>query len=119
MSTDGTRVTCLGLLLATAALITVLPASAQSLPLRRAIPEPLPGGCPAVADVSAQTTTPPEEAVREAARLATEASNAAILGDLASARNLLERAASLDPQEPSIAFRFGRTLEGLGEAEAA
>lgn len=93
------------------------PAFAQSLPLRRDVPAPTPAGCPEVATFALPAISSADR--QEAARLATEASNAAILGDHGAARDLLARAASRDPTAPHIAFRFGRTLEELGEAQQA
>lgn len=121
MSPDRTRVAWIvTLAIGASVLVTRMPAAAQTLPLLRDVPDAVPGSCPAPdADAASANATISPEALQEAARLATEASNAAILGNLASAKNLLERAALLDPQDASIAFRFGRTLEELGDAEAA
>jgi tetratricopeptide (TPR) repeat protein len=135
MSPDWTRACCSRLLLGlTAVLACALPAAAQSagttrqadaerasaasrLPFLRDIPAPVPGGCPADPAEPEMNVSP--ENRQEAARLATEASNAAILGDLTSARELLTRAATLDPADPNIAFRRARTLEELGEVRTA
>jgi len=91
--------------------------SAAHLPLLRHLPDPVPGSCPAA---PAPTNDAADSTSRaEAERLATEASNAAILGDLAAARDLLARAASLDPQSAAIAFRLARTHDDLGASEPA
>lgn len=87
------------------------------LPLLRHLPAAVPGGCPSVTSPDAQATDAADRA--EAERLATEASNAAILGDLAAARDLLAQAAALDPTSPAVAFRLGRTFEDLGDREPA
>ena len=91
--------------------------AASGLPFLRDIPAPVPGGCPV--DVAEPVLNVSPENRQEAARLATEASNAAILGDLTSARDLLARAATLDPLDPNVAFRRARTLEELGDVSAA
>ena len=135
MSPDWTRACCSRLLLGlTAVLACALPAASQStgtpdqagaeragvgsgLPFLRDIPAPVPGSCPADPTDPALSVSP--ENRQESARLATEASNAAILGDLTSARDLLARAATLDPSDPNVAFRRARTLEELGETRAA
>jgi tetratricopeptide (TPR) repeat protein len=135
MSRDWTHACCARLLLGlTAVLACALPATAQStgttgqadaeragaesrLPFLRDIPAPVPGGCSA--DPAEPEINVSPENRQEAARLATEASNAAILGDLNSARDLLARAATLDPSDPNVAFRRARTLEALGAVREA
>lgn len=92
--------------------------SSAQLPLLRQVPDAVPVGCTA-AGATLDAATTDAEARAEAERLATEASNAAILGDLVAAKDLLWRAASLEPSSPAIAFRLARTLEDLGENETA
>src|SRR5690606_22397378 len=84
------------------------------LPLIRDLPDAVPGSCPAV-PATADTPVPDETERAEAERLGTEASNAAILGDLATARDLLARVAALDPWSPTLVFRLARTHEDLSE----
>lgn len=56
---------------------------------------------------------------QQAERLAAEATQAALLGDNATALALLQRAADLDPSSTDIAYRLGRTYQELGRfAEA-
>lgn len=90
------------------------PATAQELFLKRALP---PGAQPPCAVAGVPEAPPPaadEEARSEAGRLAAEASQAAILGDRARARELLEEAAALDPTSPGVAYRLARVLEDSG-----
>jgi tetratricopeptide (TPR) repeat protein len=55
----------------------------------------------------------------QAYQLGATARQTVVLGDLARARELLERAVSLDPGSAGLAYQFGRVLEDLGEARAA
>jgi len=63
--------------------------------------------------------TPSESDRQEAERLASEANQAAILGDRDGAMALLQEAAELDPGSSAIAYRLARILEDAGEADAA
>ncbi|HEX6132625.1 MAG TPA: hypothetical protein VFZ24_01505 [Longimicrobiales bacterium] len=92
------------------------PARAQELDLRRDVPAPTVRGCSTVTAVPHDGTAQDE---REAARLVASAREAALLGDAAAARDLLQRAARTDTSAANIAFLFGRTLEELGVVEDA
>ena len=91
------------------------PLAAQEVPLRRDIPAPQPRECPFGV---APSPADPADA-EEAGRLATAATRAAILGEHVEARDLLARAIVLDPASETVAFRYARTLEELGELEPA
>jgi tetratricopeptide (TPR) repeat protein len=57
----------------------------------------------------------PNDAERtQAMELASEASQAEILGNAARARDLLARATDLDGRDSDLAYRYGRALEDLG-----
>jgi tetratricopeptide (TPR) repeat protein len=90
-------------------------ASAQTLELRRDRPEIAWAGCPQMA----RPANVAQQRRDEAARLATAATESAILGDNAAARDLLARAAATDPTAPSHAYRLGRALEELGRTDEA
>jgi hypothetical protein len=92
--------------------------AAQEVALRRSIPPASPGGCPAGTPPSADRTATAVD-TQEAARLTTAASHAAILGDHDAARELLVRASRLDAGAENVAYLLARTLEELGEVEAA
>jgi len=91
------------------------PAVAQQLPLRRDYPGSGPYLCPAVPDAPVPTM----EALEQASQLGSAASQADILGDLDRARELLARAAEVDPSSAPLAYRYGRVLEDLGERHGA
>jgi tetratricopeptide (TPR) repeat protein len=90
------------------------PLAAQGLAPKRPPPEDA-RGCPAVAAPGA--TSPARRDSAEA--LVAEASEAAILGDDGSARDLFRRAAALDPTDASVAYRLARLHEDLGDRAAA
>lgn len=91
------------------------PVFAQELPLRRDYPGSGPYLCPAVPDAP----VPSMEALEQASQLSSAASQADILGDLDRARELLARAAEVDPSSAPLAYRYGRVLEDLGERRGA
>lgn len=97
--------------------VTAVRSSAQELSLRRDVPAPAPREC-APSGAGAAASARPEDA-QEASRLAASAREASLLGDLRTARDLLGRAARLDPASENIAFLHARTLEELGEVELA
>ena len=88
---------------------------AQELPLKRQIPGADVSVCPSMQPGS--EPSPDDRA--EAARLGSSAGEALILGDREGARGFLERATTLDPGSPSLAYDHGRILEGLGDRRAA
>ncbi len=92
--------------------------SGQGIELRRQVPPPEPRDCPAEYLEHSVPAVGDADA-REAARLTTAATHAAILGDHDQARQLLARAAELDPSAENVAFLLARTLEELGEVERA
>jgi tetratricopeptide (TPR) repeat protein len=94
-----------------AALLVLFPAllSAQELHLKRALPKTAWPGCPVVG----KPAPVPDPQRADAERLATAATEASILGDNASALDLLARAAAVDPYSDKIAYRLARTLEAL------
>lgn len=88
---------------------------AQELPLKREIPGADPFTCP----VLPEGVSSSGEESEEAARLGSTAGQAVILGERERARDLLARAAQLDPGAPDLAYQYGRVLDELGEADAA
>ena len=91
----------------------------QDLILRRDLP-PLPvNACEARGYVFAAGPAPVSEVALDAEGLASEASQAAILGEYQRARDLLAEAAETDPTSSTISYSFGRLLEGGGELEPA
>jgi tetratricopeptide (TPR) repeat protein len=96
---------------AAVAILLLLPAGAraQQLALQRDVPPLAWAGCPAtaLADVVAETDR------AEAARLAAEATQAALLGDDAAAQRLLALAVARDPASPDLAFRLALAFEQL------
>jgi len=88
------------------------PVRAQELPLKRALPDPDPGGCFGAPAFDAEL--PSTSDVQEAARLAQAATQAAVLGDRERALDFLVRAADLDPTDEGIAYEQARTFEDLG-----
>jgi tetratricopeptide (TPR) repeat protein len=87
----------------------------QQLSLKRSIPGSTPYDCPPVG----APANPAAEEREQATQLASTAAQAVILGDLARARGLLDRAAQLDPSSADVAYRHARVLEELGERKAA
>jgi tetratricopeptide (TPR) repeat protein len=96
-------------------LVFASPVGAQDL--KREIPAPRPGGCPVQETVTSREADPEER--QQAARLVAAGRNAAVLGDHESSRDLLGRAARLDPTSENIAFLLARSLEEMGELDAA
>lgn len=72
-------------------------------------------GCPAPTAIP----LPSVQQRSAAARLISEANQAAILGDDHAALDLFRRAAALDPTDASVAYRIGRLHEELGEPREA
>lgn len=114
------------------ALLLVLPllvpprgTGAQELTLKREVPGVRWEGCAADAArgrPGADDDAREEEAsaVRvESQKLAAAATQASILGDHASALELLERAVALDPGSGAVAYRLARTLEDLARTDEA
>jgi tetratricopeptide (TPR) repeat protein len=90
-------------------------AQAQRLELRRDQPEVAWAGCPAPG-------APPRVTAQrrdEAARLAAQATEAAILGNSTEAQSLLARATQMDPTSAPHAYRHGRSLEDQGRPAEA
>jgi tetratricopeptide (TPR) repeat protein len=87
------------------------PAGGQELPLKRDLPGSGPYICP---EIEMPEETGPEERA-QARRLASDASQAMILGDMERARDLLARATEVDPASPDLAYQLGRILEDLGD----
>lgn len=116
MSTGRTfRAVRAGSLILGLAVLSHMPLAAQGIQLRQEVPPLEPRECPA----GMPGPPVPSADAEEAARLATAATHAAILGDHGEARDLLARAAALDPAAENVAFLFARTLDELGELELA
>lgn len=102
--------------------LTVLPglfatgAAAQQLELKRELPAIAWSGCPVVMTAAA---VPSDSARAEAEQLVVAATEASILGDNATALELLGRASALDAASAPIAYRHARTLEELERTDAA
>jgi tetratricopeptide (TPR) repeat protein len=87
------------------------------LPIRtEALAHPL-AECPAWDPGAIERPTP--EALDEARALAAAATEAALLGDLAGQRNLLQAASELDPFSQDYAYDRARAHEALAETEEA
>lgn len=88
----------------------------QREPLKRGQPPTSSSmSCPSTADPG----SPTDEQRREARDLAQRALEAALLGDSATARDELLRAAALDPTDADLAYRLGRAHESVrASAEA-
>ncbi len=93
------------------------PLVGQELTLKRTLPDPSPGGCAVLPTFA--PASPPDADGQEADRLASAASQAAILGDREGALDFLERAADLDPTDDGIAYELARTYEALGRTTDA
>jgi tetratricopeptide (TPR) repeat protein len=94
----------------------VHPIAAQELALKRSLPPAI----PAICDEEVGNPLPPlPGAAVEAERLRSSAQQAALLGEPAQARALLERAISLDPTAAQLAYHHARILEALGQSTAA
>ena len=85
------------------------PLVAQELPLERDYPGTGPYVCPA----PVEPVVPVDEQRVRATQLTSDALEASILGDLETARELLEQASVADPTSPEVAYRHGRALEDL------
>lgn len=91
------------------------PLAAQVLAPKRPPPAESPRACPDL-----PPPQQPSAQQRESSeRLVANASQAALLGDDATARDLFRRAAELDPTDASLAYRLARLHEDLGERAAA
>ncbi len=99
-----------------ASLLASSAANAQNLPLKRALPEQA-SPCPVEPAFRLDPPSPDDRA--EAERLGRAAGTVLIVGDLQGARENLERAVRRDPTNAEIAYTLGRTLEDLGERDAA
>lgn len=91
------------------------PLAGQNLPLVRDYPGSGRYQCPAPGNPA----PPPEEDLRRAAQLASDANQAMNLGDFERAQAVLSQATELDPTSADFAYRHARTLEDLGDAENA
>ncbi|MBT8398575.1 MAG: hypothetical protein HKO53_11360 [Gemmatimonadetes bacterium] len=87
----------------------------QELPLKRDLPGTDSIACPEV--IPGRDPSPEE--INQANILGSDAGNENILGNKDRARDLLERAAELDPTSAALAYQYGRILEDLGEVESA
>jgi tetratricopeptide (TPR) repeat protein len=102
------------------ALLLVLPlasagaAEAQQLELKRDVPYVAWTGCPIASPSSSNGGNPDE-----AARLAGEATRAALLGNEEEAHRSLLRAAVLDPSSAELAYRLAMSSEQLGRPREA
>jgi Flp pilus assembly protein TadD/TM2 domain-containing membrane protein YozV len=95
----------------------VSPTEAQEppdLPLKVQVPGEASPCSPAGAPLE---PTPNQRA--QASQIGSSASQALLLGDRERARDLLREATQLDPTSADLAYRYGRSLEELGETEAA
>src|SRR5690606_8391794 len=93
-------------------------AEAQEPELRRDVPAPVARECSMIAPNRADSPGVAQDA-DESARLVTAAREAALLGDLRRASELLERAARLDTSASNVAVLRARSLEELGSADEA
>lgn len=89
-------------------------APAQQLALKRAVPTVV-AGCPVLPSPAAASA----ERRSEAAGLAAEGNQAALLGDNREAATLLRRAAELNPADADVAYRLARAYEELEDPDAA
>lgn len=103
-----------GLLAVSALGVTLSSLEAQEL--KRELP---PGPCVSRDLLVVSSVTPSEADRQEAIRLSSEANQAAILGDVPRAIELLQGAAESDPLSSGVAYRLARALEDAGQAEAA
>ena len=104
----------LTLCLAGSFLLGAAPGLAQELVVKRTIPGEVRQSCPPFAPPLQPSSDQREAASREFAA----GTQAAIIGDLAAAREQFQRAADLDPTNPGFAYQLGRTLEDLGDPES-
>lgn len=88
--------------------------------------EPVPDSVPAasasylaICGTPSTLASPSSEQVLEARRLFAAASQASILGDRATALNLMRDALTLDPTSTSTVYRLGRLLEDAGDEDQA
>lgn len=104
----------------TVLVLTLVPRSiaAQSLVLKRELPAIAWGGC---SDPAPQPDAGsiPQTRRDQAARLAADAGEAAILGDNAAAADRLRQAATLDPASATLSYRLARALEELKRSDEA
>ena len=109
------RPVCLGLMALACGLVDGAHVAAQELSFLRDHPG---AGSARCQDIDSPPT-PSAEARAQAAELASTSDQALILGDLARAKALLERAVEIDPASADLAYRRARVLEDLGETPAA
>ncbi|MDX1744368.1 MAG: tetratricopeptide repeat protein [Halobacteriales archaeon] len=76
-----------------------------------------PGSAPLVCPTQGEVPEPSPQDQAQAARLASEADAAVVLGDYERARELLSRASELDPTVAEVAYSHARVLETLGRTE--
>ena len=95
--------------------VPVVPVHAQELALKREIPGGADFSCPPF-DPAFE---PNEEQATGARRLASDADQALILGDLERAADLLIRATEMDPGSPGLRYNLARVLEDVGSEEEA
>jgi tetratricopeptide (TPR) repeat protein len=91
----------------------------QSLSLKRDLPALPSNACAARGYVYEMPQTPSTEVAEGAESLASEASQAAILGQYEQARDLLREGTALDGTSSSLSYSLGRLLESGGELESA
>ena len=87
----------------------------QQLSLKREIPGGADFSCPPFEPAF----QPNEEERTEARRLASDADQALILGDLERATELLTRATELDPASPGLRYNLARVMEDMGSEDEA
>ncbi|HET9983241.1 MAG TPA: hypothetical protein VFQ38_06630 [Longimicrobiales bacterium] len=92
-------------------------AAGQALPLKTSPGVAVRPGCPQ--SRAERPAAPTEMARAEAERLAASATQAAILGDPASAREMLQKAATLDRTSAYLARQLARALDGEGKSPEA
>ncbi len=122
MPSRASRAVCsavvrLVVLAAAVALATPVGSAAQTLTLKRDLADRSAGPCSATLIGEAGLVTESDRA--EAARLASSATQAAIVGDHGGARDLLLRATRLDPESGDVAYLLGRAYEELGSGASA
>jgi tetratricopeptide (TPR) repeat protein len=104
-------------LCAVAAIAVPANANAQTLTLKRELPDRDRAVCSTQSAVDAGLVTESDRS--EAGRLAGSATQASIVGDHAGARDLLLRATRLDPEAGGVAYLLGRAYEELGSNASA
>ena len=99
-------------------LLGLMPASAvaQTVDLKRVLPEPTPPLCPPSPPVSV-SPTPADRA--EAERLLARATQLTLIGDTEAAVGLLRQAEQLNPASPDVAYRLAAAERDLGQGSEA